>query len=249
MITLSTRTLLIVIATCVLAAGDAGNRAARATSGTLIAAFLTKTEIVLCSDGRAVNASTGAVVSDAWTKIHRLTDRVGLLTAGRDLPGLVPRFRAKQAAARPSTITQLADLLQGALDEEWAALPPGGDPAGGGGRSFVFMTGFDAVGAPRIFHLDSQARFRVQEMSLFGGGRELEIAAMSTGSGLTQDPSGLLLRQLQTTRTREPSIDLLRWLLSSFDAAKAELASQDPRIGGRTFVAVIDVREGFRELR
>lgn len=248
MITLGRRALLIVIATCVMAAGDAGDRAARATGGTLIAAFLTKTEIVLCSDGRAVNASTGVVVSDAWTKIHRLTDRVGLLTAGRDLPGLVPRFRAKQAAARPSTITQLADLLQGALDEEWAALPPG-DPGGGAGRSFVFMTGFDAVGAPRIFHLDSQARFRVQEMPLFGGGRELEIAAMSTGSGLTQDPSGLLLRQLQSTRTREPAIDLLRWLLSSFDAAKAELASQDPRIGGRTFVAVIDVREGFRELR
>ena len=52
-------------------------------SGTLIAALVTRSEILLCSDGRVVNSLDRTPIREDWPKVHRLTTRAGLLTAGR----------------------------------------------------------------------------------------------------------------------------------------------------------------------
>ncbi len=55
---------------------------ANPVGGTLVAAVLTTNQIILCSDGRVVSAADGSVIREDWSKVHRLTDRVGLLSVG-----------------------------------------------------------------------------------------------------------------------------------------------------------------------
>jgi len=221
------------------------------TGGTLVAAFVTKTEIVLASDGRIVNSGDGSVVRDDWSKVHRLSERVGMLTAGRDLPGLLQRVRAKLKLARQvsTTISETIGALRAALQEEWASVGVASSRSGTSGRAFVFVAGFDEHGAPRLFYLDSQSSpvFRVTEMPLFIEARDLEIGAIATGME-HQDPSATIVKHLDGLQTRQPGLDLHRLLLGAFNATKAELASRNSRIGGLTFAATIDLQKGFREI-
>jgi hypothetical protein len=231
-------------------AGHDPGLAAAPTEGTFVAAFVTKNEILLCSDGRIVNSADGAVVRDDWSKVHRLNDRVGMLTAGRDLPGLVSRVRSKLARQASQPISETLNALRVALAEEWASVAaPSSKSAAQPGRSFVFVAGFDETGAPRLFHLDSQTQpaFRVTEMPLFVDVRDLEIGAIATGTE-NPDPSATIVKHLDGLQHRQPTLGLHRLLLGAFNATKAQLAARNTRIGGLTFAASIDLAKGYREV-
>ena len=222
--------------------------AAPSTEGTLVAAFVTKNEIVLCSDGRVVSSADGAVVRDDWSKVHRLSDRIGVLTAGRDLPGLMTRVKS-QLSRRPAvTMAETVALMRQALIEQWATVTSGSRSAARG-RTFVFVAGFDETGTPRLFHLDSQAQpeFKVSEMPLFVRVRDLEIGAIATGTP-TEDPSAVIVRHLDGLQHRQPGLGLHGLLLGAFNATKAQLAASNSRIGGLTYAATIDRTNGFREV-
>jgi hypothetical protein len=218
--------------------------------GTLVAAFVTRGEIVLCSDGRVVNAGDGAVVRDDWSKVHKISDRIGMLTAGRDLPNLMPHLGAKLGRHARAPLGETLTMLRTTLREEWAAIAAASSRSGGHGRTFVFLAGFDETGAPRLFYLDSQTTpaFQPTEMPLFDDARDLEIGAIATGTG-NQDPSATIVKHLGGLQTRQPTLGLHPLLLGAFNATKAELAVQNKRIGGLTFAAAIDRQSGFRTLQ
>jgi len=230
-----------------IASQDADGSAA-STEGTLVAAFITKSEIVLCSDGRVVNSSDGAVVRDDWSKVHRLSDRIGVLTAGRDLPGLMSRVQSRLARQPAASMSDTVATLRQALVEEWASVTTASRSATKG-RTFVFLAGFDETGAPRLFHLDSRTEpeFRIAEMPLFVTVRDLEIGAIATGTQ-TEDPSATIVGHLGGLQHRQPTIGLHRLLLGAFNATKAQLAASNSRIGGLTYAATIDRTNGFREV-
>jgi len=213
-------------------------------TGTLIAAFVTRAEILLCSDGRAVNSLDGKVISDEWPKVHRLSTRAGLLTAGRSLPGLTRRIEMKLGDSPSAPVTEVVDVVRASLAEEWAVLFPTAPKPGDESRVFVFVAGFDSRNAPRLFQLDSRSGFLVDEARVLAD-NELEIHAMSTGSGIDERPSDTIVKylNLQTRRT-----DLDAWLLGGFNQTKDELARTNARIGGRTFAATIGAASGFREV-
>lgn len=221
-----------------------------ATEGTLVAAFVTKTEIILCSDGRVVNSGDGSVVRDDWSKVHRLNDRVGMLTAGRDLPGLMSRVQSKLARHASGSLSETVSALRVALVEEWTKIASASSQAEPHGRSFVFVAGFDEAGAPRLFHLDSQTQpaFRVTEMPLFVDVRDLEIGAIATGAA-HHDPSAAIVKHLDGLQQRQPTLGLHPLLLGAFNATKAQLAARNSRIGGLTFAATIDLENGFRDIK
>ena len=229
-------------------AGQDAEASPDSTEGTLVAAFVTRTEIVLCSDGRIVNSADGAVVRDDWSKVHRLSDRVGVLTAGRDLPGLMSRVRTRLARQPDTAMSGLVAALRLALLEEWASVTAS-SRAATRGRTFVFVAGFDERGAPRLFHLDSQSQpeFRLNEMPLFVEPRDLEIGAIATGTE-NEDPSAAIVRHLSGLQHQKPALGLHQLLLGAFNATKAQLAARNSRIGGLTYAAAIDRTHGFREM-
>jgi hypothetical protein len=225
----------------------AGQESSPELEGTLVAAFVTKTEIVLCSDGRVVNSSDGSVVRDDWSKVHQLNDRIGLLTAGRDLPGFTQRARVKLSRQTSTSMADTVNTIRVALQEEWASLANGHTPTQG--RAFVFVAGFDETGAPRLFHFDSQSSpaFKVNEMPLFTVSRDLEVGAIATGMD-QQDPAATIVKYLDGLQKGQPALGLHRLLLGAFNATKAELGSRNSRIGGLTFAATIDLTNGFRAI-
>jgi len=214
-------------------------------TGTLIAAFVTKAEILLCSDGRAVNSLDGRVISDEWPKVHRLSTRTGLLTAGRSLSGLTRRIELKIGDSPSAPVTDVVEYVRASLNEEWAILFPTPPKPADESRVFVFVAGFDSRNEPRLFQLDSRSGFLVEEARILADGHDLEIHAMSTGSGIDERPSETIVKylNLQTRRT-----DLDGWLLGGFNQTKDELARTNAKIGGRTFAATIGAASGFREV-
>ena len=223
---------------------------ATATEGTLVAAFVTRNEILLCSDGRVVNSADGVVVRDDWSKVHRVTDRVGMLTAGRELPGLDSRVGARLARTSSTAMAETVQALRLALLEEWGSVAATSSRSNASGRSFVFVAGFDEHGAPRLFHLDSRSQpaFRITEMPLFTDVRDLEIGAIATGTE-QEDPSMTIVKHLGGLQQRQPSLGLHGLLLGAFNATKAQLAARNSRIGGLTFAAAIDRSKGYRAVR
>jgi hypothetical protein len=215
-----------------------------AGEGTLIAAFITRTQILLCSDGRVVNSATGTKIADDWSKVRRLSTRAGMLTAGRDLPGLMRRFQAKLGDDPSARVTDVVELVRASLDEEWKAAFAAADRRAADTRVFVFVAGFDGYGAPRLFEIDSRSGFRVDEVPLFRSGRDIEIDALSTASGVDEEPSVMIAKHLNDDfRYAEQ----LPWFLAAFDATKEALGLRNPKIGGRTFAATIGAQTGFRD--
>jgi hypothetical protein len=223
----------------------AASLASSGPTGTLIAAFVTKAEILLASDGRAVNSADGRVISDEWPKVHRLSAKAGLLTAGRSLSGLTRRIETKLGDSLAAPVTDVVEIVRASLAEEWAILFPTPPKPSDESRVFVFVAGFDSRNEPRLFQLDSRSGFLVDESRVLGEGHELEIHAMSTGSGIDEKPSDTIVKylNLQTRRT-----DLDAWLLGGFNQTKDELGRTNAKIGGRTFAATIGAASGFREV-
>ncbi len=226
-------------------AGAAGH-----PTGTLIAAFVTRTEILLCSDGRVVDSVSRATVRDDWPKVHGLTTRTGLLTAGRDLPGLRDQFVTKLGTQQPEAVSAVATVLRGSLEAEWRALTArsGRQPAG---RVFAVVAGFDARGAPRLFYMDSATTtpFLLQPVPLFGAGQELEIFAIATNSSAREDISALLVRNLDALVRQQAGANRRALMLAAFDNAKRDLGTRNPTVGGRTFASIITPERGYEPLR
>jgi hypothetical protein len=219
-------------------------------TGTLIAAFVTRTEILLCSDGRVVDSVSRSTVRDDWPKVHGLTTRTGLLTAGRDLAGLREQFVTKLGAQQPEAVSAVATVLRGSLEAEWRELAgrSGRRPAG---RVFAVVAGFDAGRAPRLFYMDSATTppFLMQPVHLFGAGQGLEVFAIATNSSVREDISALLVRNLDALVRQQPGAEHRTLMLAAFDAAKRELGVRNPTVGGQTFASTITPARGYEPLR
>ena len=226
-----------------------GERAAHPT-GTLIAAFLTRTEILLCSDGRVVDSVSRVILRDDWPKVHGLTTRAGLLTAGRDLPGLRQQFTSRLGAQQPAAVSAVATVLRGSLEAEWSLLAArsGRQPAG---RVFAVVSGFDAEGTPRLFYMDSASEpaFLMQSVPLFLAGQDLEVFALATHSSGKDDVSAQLVRQLDGLVRSQPGVSHRSLMLAAFEAVKQDLGASNGTIGGLTFASTITPRDGYGPLK
>jgi len=207
--------------------------------GTLIAAFITCDSVYLLSDGRVVNTDTGQV-HNTHSKVHKLSERCGLLVAGAYMPEL-PRTVSKIAEERDMTnVEQVAPIVRQEMEATWQLLKNRESPERiHRSRAFAFVVGFDSCNEPRLFYIDnkSEPAFSLQERHLFGDGNDIEIGSLSTGSGEIEDPSGMLCEEI---RARLPIRDTLQQLLiASFNGVKNVLSSQYERIGGETFILTL----------
>jgi hypothetical protein len=78
--------------------------------------------------------------------------------------------------------------------------------------------------------------FKINERALFQPEHDLEIAAMSHGSGILENPSAILAGFIQQNihnNTLEAAIRL------GFEQTKNYLSAKNPSIGGKTFSLVL----------
>lgn len=207
--------------------------------GTLITAFVTHGFVLLLSDGRVVNTETEQVFND-HSKVHVLTDKSGLLVAGVYMPRL-PLDVSRIASERGmSCVDQVAPLVKDEMEATWSLLESEVSPEQiAQARAFAFVSGFDSIRQPRLFYIDNRSNppFSLQERTLFEESNDVEIGAMSTGSGDLENPSSMLVAAIQS---RLPlTVPLEEALTSSFNDVKVALASQYERIGGETFYHVV----------
>lgn len=208
--------------------------------GTLIAAFITRDSVYLLSDGRVINTDTGQV-HNTHSKVHKLSERCGLLVAGAYMPKL-PGTVSKIAEERGMpAVEQVAPIVRQEMEATWKLLENRESPESiYRARAFAFVVGFDSCNEPRLFYIDnkSEPAFRLQERHLFGDGNNIEIGSLSTGSGEIEDPSGMLSEEI---RARLPIRDSLQQLfIASFNGVKNVLSSQYERIGGETFLLTLN---------
>jgi hypothetical protein len=138
-------------------------------------------------------------------------------------------------------VQQVAPIVRHEMEAMWRLLGERVSPDRfSQARAFAFVAGFDSCNRPRLFYIDDKSKppFHLQERPLFIDGNDLEIGAMSTGSGELENPSGMLTAEIQV---RLPVRTLLhQLLLASFDGVKNALSSQYERIGGDTFYLIFN---------
>lgn len=220
--------------------------------GTLIATFITKNKIYLLSDGRVINKIDGTIRDD-WSKIHKINNRVGMLVAGIYVPNLrddIIRNCRERDLTSVKDVANISSLILQEIWNQYTANPEYKEKIKNI-RIFVFLVGFDENNVPHMFFLDnmSEPRFKLQEKALFEVGDELEIGAMSYASGETENPSGMLIKYLTPyINSKGKQIDLKRSIYSAFNSTKKELAEKTQQIGGKTFFAEIDIKNGYKDL-
>lgn len=219
--------------------------------GTLIAVIATTNSIYLFSDGRVINPFTGQT-NNAWSKVHKINNHVGMLVAGHYLPNLTKDiiFNCQQRGF--TSITDIAEITVLVLQETWTNLSR--DPVTQDKmkelKAFVFLAGFDSNRKPRLFSFShsSEPRFKLQETIPFPSS-ELAVAAMSSSSGISDNPSQEIIQFITFAMRDNPKESaLINILYSAFDATKQRLGKKERAIGGETFCAEIDAKNGYRDL-
>jgi len=163
-----------------------------------------------------------------------------MLVAGVYMPTLP--MTVSQAVARRGEpfVDQVARIVRQEMEARWRILEQREPPERvRQARAFAFVVGFDASESPRLFYIDNKSNppFVLQERRLFGAGNNLEVGAMSTGSGELDDVSGMLGAEIGARLTAQITLD--RLLTESFDQVKDRLAERYESIGGTTFSLVI----------
>jgi len=221
--------------------------------GTLIAAFFTKDEIFLASDGRVNNIDNGEVHDD-WSKVHQINKSVGMLTAGACTPTLATDIINNCKSRGIETVDEVAKIAHLVLKEIWRLNVDMFEREGklDDIRIFIFLAGFDAHSQPRLFYLDNMSDpiFTIQERNLFQTATDIEIAALSTGSGEEENPSAMLAadirNNLSSNNAKQNSLPMA--LHSAFNSTKDRLSNRNSSIGGQTFFSRLSVSSGYQDI-
>lgn len=220
--------------------------------GTFVATFVMKDKIFLLSDGRIVDSRAGTITSESFSKVHRLTNKVGMLTAGRYLPNLTTEISNICENMKTVYVDEVVKIAKTVLEKtsEQLYLRINNQELVKDIRIFVFIVGFDENSNPRLFYLDNMSKppFKIQERMLFQSGYDIEIGAMSTGSGEFEDPSSILVKHFKREyELKGRYVDLVTIIHSAFSYTKEEMSKRNHQIGGEVFISCIDF-QGFRKI-
>lgn len=223
-------------------------------SGTLIATVITKEKILLFSDGRIIYGKDNTITSDSFSKLHKLTDKVGMLTAGRYIHKLTPEIVKVCEDTKTIYVEDVVVKTKLMAEKIWQeySLEHSNNQTNNMRdiRFFLFVVGYDRNSKPRLYYLDNMTPhpFEIQERVLFNAKQNIEIASMSTGSGETEDPGNIIAGYVNYEINMNRKIDLLGAILVSFNKTKEVLSERNHHIGGRTFVAIIDPNNGYENV-
>jgi len=212
--------------------------------GTLIAVAIINDSIHLFSDGRVKDLKTG-VVNDSWSKIHKINNRVGMLTLGISLPSLKDDIIRNCDERGFTDIEDVAPIVSDVLrlTVETARKVPENNEVIEKHPVFIFLTGFDKCNKPRLFYLDQRTLppFAIQERVLDASRDKLEMTGMSTESGISEDPTSQIMKYISEEHGKFSGQNIGEIINQAFEKTKRILSEKHPNsIGGRTFWSRID---------
>lgn len=218
--------------------------------GTLVCCLTTKENIYLYSDGRVTK--DGQIVSQEFSKVHKVTKFVGMLTAGMHLEPFKPNLVENCSADSIDHIDGVAGIASTLLSKIWDANAQLMDRREKEEkmRVFIFLAGYTHLSEPKLYYLDSVShpRFLPQQRCLFTDPlREIEIAGLVSDES-NDNPSNLMGGHVQSMLQKYGLSDLKGLFLASFDRTKEEINARNDRIGGRTFCACIDPMLGYYDI-
>ena len=201
--------------------------------GALIAAVYTHDKIYLFSDGRVLDNKTKIVRCDYISKVHQITDKVALLTAGVYIPELTAEI-VYTPGVNLGDINSIVKASKQTLEKKWTKVIDKNNR-----RAILFVVGYDQGRKHRLFMIDSKHEppFTVIEKKYAIGRDSLELVAMSTGSGDAVNPSNILKSHiLSLVRQGIPKERLVE---QAFRLTKEEMGKNNKAIGGKIFSATL----------
>jgi len=216
--------------------------------GSLITVFISRHHILLFSDGRATNSNTGKV-NNEWTKVHRISNYVGMLCAGKYLPFLKSEIIEEGKKDDAVFVEDYAKIAKRVIDRQWVIIRKEikNEEIMNSIRVFFFIAGYDRNNNPRLFYFDSNKMFKTEERKLFQTATDIEIGAMAHGSGGFDDVSNIIKNNFNHfSSVVAKGTDYRKLLYLSFEKTKDQLSRTTHSIGGKTFSAQIDSIEGFQ---
>ncbi len=167
--------------------------------GTLVCCLTTKENIYLYSDGRITKY--GQIISEEFSKVHKITKFVGMLTAGVHLEPFKPNLVKNCYAHSIDYIDEVAEIASTLLIKIWHANLPLMDrlEKEEQKRVFIFLTGYTRLSEPKLYYLDSvsRPRFLPQQRYLFADPlQDIEIASIVSNES-NDNSSNLITGHIQ----------------------------------------------------
>lgn len=203
--------------------------------------FILKDQIILLSDGRVVNIKTKDILNDETSKVHRLSDKVGMLTAGRFIPGVKELIVENCNKRNFETIDEIAIIASNIFQTAWRKNYDNTKDI----RLFAFIVGFDRNYKPKLYYIDNMTAppLVLIERKLDLNSDNVEIGVMATGSNNENEVSKYLVENFSALNEKLHPVERM---IEAFDLTKNQLSIENKSIGGNTFVSIIN-RNGFVE--
>ncbi|MBA7520242.1 hypothetical protein ES705_12335 [subsurface metagenome] len=217
--------------------------------GTLIAVIIYKNNFYLFSDGRVVGATNKNIVSESFSKLHKLTNYTAMLTAGRYLPNLVPEIVKKCDQKGVVFINAIIEIAKTEMEKQWKEhLNEVEGKEFKDNRLFCFIVGYNKKEKPHLYYLDNQTSipFLPQKREL---NQDIEIAALSTGSSNygSENPGNELSYFIKLEYERGNFEDNTGTkIYNAFGNTQLKLSLINQSIGGNIFMSIIDFENGYQ---
>lgn len=203
-------------------------------SGTLIAAVFTKNNIYLFSDGRTTYNKSGKIALNSVSKVHQITEKIGMLTAGVYIPELMEEIKSEKGSLH-CNIEDIVKIIQKILIKKWDLITTKKDR-----RLIVFIVGYDNNDLPRLFIIDNMYKppFLIKERELNVRTNSLELAVLCTGGGNKFDPSKIMTSYIKKYENQHIPKD--QYINLAFQSTMKDIEKYHSSVGGEIFSLIIN---------
>lgn len=219
--------------------------------GTLIAVIFYRKNFYLFSDGRVLNAKYRNIISESFSKLHKLTNYTAMLTAGRYLPNLVPEIVKKCDQKGVVFINAIIEIAKTEMEKQWKEhLNEVEGEDFKDNRLFCFIVGYNKKEKPHSYYLDNQTStpFLPQKREL---NQDIEIAALSTGSSnySAENPGNELSYFIKLEYEKGNFEDNTGTkIYNAFRNTQLKLSLINQSIGGNVFMSILDFENGYQNM-
>lgn len=202
-------------------------------SGTLIAAVFSNDFIYLFSDGRIKYNKSGKIASNNISKVHQLTNRIGMLTAGVYIPELTEEIINEKDVS--SDIEDIVLIAQKIIINKWKKTTTKKDR-----RLIVFIAGYDKNNFPRLFIIDNMHKhpFSIQEKALDIKKDYFEFAVLYTNSSDKINPSEIM--SSYTKKYINQGIPENNSVRIAFEETMRDIEKTTTSVGGEIYSIIIN---------
>ncbi len=201
-------------------------------SGTLIAAIFSNDSIYLFSDGRTTYNKSGKIALNNISKVHQITNKIGMLTAGVYIPELTEEIIENINVA--NNIQDIVHVAQRIIIDKWNLTTTKKDR-----RLIVFIAGYDKNNLPMLFIIDNMHKqpFSIQERKLDIKKDSFEFAVLCTNSGNKLNPIEIMTSY--TKKYIKQGIPEDKSIKRAFQNTMRDIEKTTSSVGGNIYSIII----------